>query len=237
MGIDVTEDKYVTLNEGHHKRLVTCPSRNPVFKKYPGLVTQSVYRRTKDGDKERDGNPFIYALKKTRGYRIRSRELVKFKPSFDAILYKIIDKFPGACLVTLPSSYPIAEILARRIARKNGAQIFNRIFRKATVAEVLANFDPHAVKKQHQAEINSQLATFNKLDPNELVNLKEMRNRIRSYFNPISINSDLLGQLPTTKLLLVDDLLSTGTTITNAANLLKYNNFTVVGAVCLFSAL
>lgn len=237
MGIDVSRDKYVTLNEDHHQRLVTCPDRNPVLKKYPSLLTHSVYRRTKDGDKERDGNPFIYAVKKTKGFRIRSRELVRFNPSFDAILDKIVERVPCSCLITIPSSYPVAEILARRISRKKGVQIFSNVFRKATVGEVLAGFDPTQVKKQHEAEVKSQLSTFAKLDPNELLTLKEMRNKIRPYFNPLSLNSDLLGQLPTEDLLLIDDLLSTGTTISNAAKLLTANGLNVGGAICLLSAL
>ncbi|CAB0151377.1 Adenine phosphoribosyltransferase [Pseudidiomarina piscicola] len=237
MGIDVSRDKFVTLNEDHQLRLVTCPDRNPALKKYPNLLTYSVYRRTKDGDKERDGNPFIYALKKTKGFRIRSRELVRFNPSFDAILDKIMERVPCGGLVTVPSSYPVAEILARRISRKNGAEIFNSIFKKATVGEVIAGFDQAAVKRQHRAEVKSQLATFAKLDPNELVTLKEMRNKIRPYFNPLSLNTDLLECLPAENLLLVDDLLSTGTTISNAAKLLKASGFNVAGAVCLLSAL
>lgn len=237
MGIDVSIDKYVTLNESHHKRLVTCPNRNPVFRKLGELMIHSVYRRTKDGDKERDGNPFIYAVKKTKGFRIRSRELVRFKPSFEAIVEKIIKNVPHSCVVTVPSGYPIAEILASRIVRKSGVPIFSKVFSKATVGEVLARFDPNSVKGQHRAEVNSQLATFSKLDPNELVNLKEIRNKIRHYFNPLSINTDFLSQLPSANLLLVDDLLSTGTTLSNAAKLLEVNGFKVVGAVCLLSAL
>ena len=162
---------------------------------------------------------------------------MRFNPSFDAILDKIMERVPCGALVTVPSSYPVAEILARRISRKNGAEIFNSIFKKATVGEVIAGFDQAAVKRQHRAEVKSQLATFAKLDPNELVTLKEMRNKIRPYFNPLSLNTDLLDCLPAENLLLIDDLLSTGTTISNAAKLLKASGFKVAGAICLLSAL
>lgn len=236
MGIDVSRTKYVTLNEGHHKRLVTCPDRNPAKQKLSNIFSYSIYRRTKEGDR-RDGNPFIYALKQKNSYRIETKELLKFKPSFNVILNKILAELPCGVLVTMPSSYPIAEMLANRIARKSRTQVFSDIFRKATIAEVLMDFDIGRVKPQHLPLVKAQLATFSKLNGTQEVSFKLMQGSIRHYFNPIVLNEARIDSLQGGDLVLVDDLLSSGTTLNRAKDALNQRNIGVSGAICLLSAL
>ncbi len=236
MGIDVSAGKVVTLNTAHEYRLVTSPDKNPKISSKHGLKIQCIYRRTKDGDSERDGNPFIYALKSIRGYSIPLHELIRFKPSFYAILENILQGNQFDAVVSMPSSHKIAEILARRIMRKSGGQLIQDLFVKNTVGNVLGSFKPAQVKPKHLRSVQSQLAVYQKLPSHTLVTLKEIDVNIRHYFPPLIVNPTATST-PQGNVLIVDDLVSSGTTLRQAQALILASGGQCDNAVCLLSSL
>ncbi|WP_348731449.1 phosphoribosyltransferase [Rheinheimera texasensis] len=236
LGIDVSGQKVVTFNPNHEYRLVTSPGRNPKISSSHGLKIQSIYRRTKDGDSARDGNPFIYALKSINGFSISLNELRKFKPSFDTILHSVLQGSQFTAVVPMPSSHPIAVILARRIARKAGCQLVPQLFMKNTVGNIVRSFNLANVKPKDLKGVKSQLATYNKLSPQIPVTLKEIDVKIRPYFAPLVINPQVT-HIPNGNVLIVDDLISSGTTLRHAQSLLLSSGGQCSMAVCLLSSL
>jgi hypothetical protein len=70
MGINISADKYVVLDNTHEKRVNTCVDDNPTSTKCGDVVVHHVFRRNRTSDDDRDGNPLAYALKGMNGYRI-----------------------------------------------------------------------------------------------------------------------------------------------------------------------
>ena len=243
MGIDVTINKEVKFNETHEKRVITGVHLNPKKSrvgKNPCLNVFSIYTRTKQGDLGRDGNPLIYALKSLNGFTISKSELKAFKPTFSAIVDKTLLAWPHTCVLTMPSSSVLAERFARRIARKVHGVLVSDAFCKRTATEVLAEYrDRHVVpKSKHKSDVNRILAELSKVPPNTLFSMKLVENNIREYFRPLKLNpacdQHLLMEGP---VLLVDDLLSTGTTLLNAREELARMNIQCDSALCLLSDL
>lgn len=234
MGIDINEHKAVSFNEHHDHRLVTCPTKNPKTTTIEDLLIHSIYRRTKTGDFRRDGNPFIYALKSKDGYKITNRELHRFKPSFYTILTKIIEHKTVDYILPMPSSHPIAHYLARRLARATDATVIDDFFCKQTTGNIIATFDLASVKPAHKKDVKKQLAAYRKMPANTLVSLKKIPNKIRCYFPPLVLNPGNTVTVDIENVLLVDDLLSTGTTLLSAKRLLRSRN---LACVCLLSDL
>ncbi|MDO6719708.1 phosphoribosyltransferase family protein [Psychrosphaera sp. 1_MG-2023] len=237
MGIDICRAHTVSLNETHELRLVTGVNRNPVVSKKSGLEIKCVYRRTKHGDHERDGNPFIYALKGKRPYSITSKELFRFRPSFKQIIHKMDIQTEVNFVLGMPSSHNVVTHFGNRVARKLGATYIDDYFAKQKIGDILANFDITAVHKNHKKAVNNVLSKYEKLDPEQEISLKKIRNNIRHYFEPVKLNPSYENLEPNGHILLVDDLLSTGTTLLSAERLLKSQGACVQSAFCLLSDL
>lgn len=215
-------------------RLITCPTKNPKVSSLGQVSVDSIYRRTKTGDYQRDGNPFIYALKRINGFRISNKELYKFKSSFYTILASSLSGHKIDFILPMPSSHPIANYLANRISRLTGATVINDYFLKQTTSGILNNFNHNHVEDKHKSEVLKQLASYQKLPANSQISLKKIPNKIRFYFPPLVLNPKYIAHTVTGSVLLVDDLLSTGTTLVSAKSLINSDN---VKGICLLSDL
>lgn len=69
-GINInSNDKTISLTDEHDKGVDFPLVNNPVYDKYKDFDVISIFKRSKlvdDTNTERDGNPFIYALKEKR---------------------------------------------------------------------------------------------------------------------------------------------------------------------------
>lgn len=243
MGIDVSINKEVKFNGAHENRIITGVHLNPKKShvgKNPCLKVFSIYTRTKQGDLRRDGNPLIYALKSLNGFTISKAELRAFRPTFTSIVDKTLSGWPHTCVLTMPSSSVLTEQFARRIARKLQGKVVTDAFCKRTATEMLDEYrQRHVVPKtKHKSDVNRVLAELRKVSPNTLFSMKLVENNIREYFRPLKLNPVCnLGALQSGQVLLVDDLLSTGTTLLNARDELMQVNIHCDKAVCLLSDL
>lgn len=234
MGIDVIGKK-VEFNNTHSKMVVTDPTKNPtnVFK--GDLTIRCVFRRTRKGAKKGDGNPLIYALKNTFGYSIEPRQLYQFKAPTDIVLDKILKGNKWDHVAPMPSSHNVASFLARRISRKASIPLIQDLFRKKTASLILEDFDLDLVENKYRSEAAKQLETIKRMKGNALVSLKNIDPKIRKYFSPVDLNPKYHGQILTGDVLLVDDLLSTGTTLLAAQRSLVRAGMISNSAVCLLS--
>lgn len=237
MGIDICTAHSVSLNEAHELRLVTSVERNPVISDKGSLTVKCVYRRTKHGDFKRDGNPFIYALKRKSPYSITNRELFRFRSSFKEILSQMSDGLDIDFVVGMPSSHNVVTHFGNRVARQLNAIYVDDYFVKQTVGTVLANFNLGAVEARHKSIVKRVLSTYRKLDPYEEVSLKKIENKVRHYFEPVALNTSYAGPALNGNVLIVDDLLSTGTTLLSSEKLLRVQGINVQGSFCLLSDL
>lgn len=237
MGIDISDDKKITLNIIHDKRLITNPKKNPKIWKNENLTIKSIYKRVKSKNDDGDGNPMIYALKEMYGYKINRHKLGAFRPSFYEILKKILNEEEAPTILSLPSKSPISYNLARVIARKTNGTVVNDYFLKITIVECLKNFDVNIVKAEHKKTVNKKLASLEKMPGHEIVSLKDFPRSIRHYFSPIIYNKNYDGYKIVNNIILVDDLYSTGTTLNSAVKILEESNIICDRAICLLSGL
>lgn len=235
MGIDISASKVVTLNDSHQKRLVTDPNRPIKVSDVDGLKVSGVYRRLMDKE-TRDANPLIFALKGTEGFRIDLIEVMKFRQSFYPIVNKLIVGKSADYVVPMPSSHNISWLLASRLSRKLGAELVDDFLVKSTFGSVLASFNKAAVKRRDLRKINAALHTMQQY-PDTIMSLKHIDPSIRRYFSPVEYNaSSRLHQLDG-RVILVDDLLATGTTLVAARDIVNMKGGICEEAVCLLSGI
>lgn len=234
MGIDVIGKK-VEFNNTHDKMVVTDPAKNPTKSFKGNLTIRCVFRRTRKGARRGDGNPLIYALKNTLGYSIDPRQLYQFRAPTDLVLNKILKGNKWDYVAPMPSSHNVASFLARRISRKSGIPLIDDLFRKKTASLILADFDLNLVGNRYRSEAVKQLESIKRMNDNAQVSLKYIDPKIRKYFSPVDLNPKYHGQELTGEVLLVDDLLSTGTTLRAAQRNLASAGISSNNAVCLLS--
>jgi pyrimidine operon attenuation protein/uracil phosphoribosyltransferase len=241
LGIDVSIDRKVAFSEHHQNLLDTSIEKNPVLSKINGIPVRSIYRRRKSKDQKNDGNPLIYAMKQKHGYTISARETMKFLDSFYVILEKALDGFEADIIIPLPSSHKINTIFSRRISRVlNNAEIRSGLFVKKTTSEVIEELDlggisSKSVKKDAQRLIND----LSKTPKNSVFSMKEVSNqRLRKLINPLRFSGEGLPIDPKAKILLVDDLLASGSSMKGAFNaMVVEQECKNLQGLCLFSRL
>lgn len=235
MGIDVGPDRRVSYSPAHHNRVVSDPARNPVVQMVGDLTVVGIFRRTKTGDREHDGNPLIYALKGKNGYRLTYGAARRLLADARQIIPQIAAV--GSCdvIVPMPSSSNVARYVARELGRAYALAPEER-FRKATVGEALAwMLPPEQVAPALRRAYTAQLRTMQHLPTGSLVQMKEVRESVIRPLVP-AVTADVLTDLAGKRIMLVDDLLSTGSTLRSAKALLEAAGAAGVFGVCLLSS-
>lgn len=237
MGIDVTLEKSIIFNPSHQRLVVTDAAKLPVVQRLDSLIVHSIFRRVKDNH-HNDGNPLVYALKKTHGYRISRTEIIKLLPIFYSVLAKVLKNTRGIdAIVVIPSEHAVSRILGTRVSRMLKCPRYDyEVLQKLTVDSVLRSFELANVHEKHIKLVKSQLARLSMLDGSDVFKLKLVDVRVRHYFNPLSVNTTMRDQLVERRVLLIDDLLATGTTLRSAKNVLSQVGCEVISAICLLSS-
>lgn len=189
MGIDVDANKVVTFSAIHEHRVVTDPARPVPRVRYGPLEVVSIFRRQLTAHDTDDGNPLIYALKGKFGYTMPYRDFRLLFRAANQILPLALEGMDFDLVVPLPSSSPVAAILAARAARQRIGCSSLACLQKATIGEVLA-CAPAAeqIRRQHRGEYTSQLAKLQRLDSNFLIEMKTLKGPVRPYFAPVVAN-------------------------------------------------
>ncbi|MDO8038376.1 phosphoribosyltransferase [Janthinobacterium sp. SUN137] len=235
MGINVV-GKVVSYDGSHQKLINTAPASNPTVSITQGLTIHSVFQRMPARNRSGDGNPLMYALKNLRKYTIARSEVIQFLPSFYEILVKLQAEYGAATLLPMPSSHPLALSLARRAQRLlPGASISKNLLLKKTCGQVHGELVLTTPPASHQQEFTQLLAYLMK-NANLPLSLKEVDVKLRHLTDPLIINNQV--PVPNSPIVLVDDLMATGTTLLRARDLLRAQGVTAeIKALCLFSKL
>ncbi len=227
LGITVDDNKVVTFTSETEQLVNTSLDDNPNHHKLHDLIVHSVFKRlySRQGG---DGNPLIYALKGKKGFSITLKECGKFNPNISVILDRLILQKNYEVILTMPSSHKIVERFAKKINRRTPTNciLINNIFTKKTFREVYSDLEDIPLTPEHKKNIIALRRSLEKdlnRNPNKIFSMKDVETKDRMYICPLKIDLtqiDKIQQLRGKSILLVDDLLASGTTLTSAYNLL-----------------
>lgn len=237
MGIDVDAAKVVTYNPTHEHRVATDPARPFPTARYGSLEVVSIFRRRRAKHDDDDGNPLIYALKDKFGYTIALADVRQLLMAGQQILPAALATLAFDIVVPVPSSSPVASIVARRASRAGGPYPIVECLDKATVAQVLAQAPaPDQVKSRDRGFYTSQLARMQETPGNEFIEMKSVPLRVRRYFTPIAANA-LAPACAGLHVLVVDDIVGSGTSLVAAQSALLAAGAAGISAMTLLSRL
>ncbi|CFQ34406.1 Phosphoribosyl transferase domain [Yersinia bercovieri] len=249
MGLTL-EGNLVTVDHSHHNWLITTPAGNPTVEMCNGLIIYSIFKRRKASGKQQrnrkqrqlgDNCPIIYAIKGKEGLTTDVLSIKKLNLSFKTIVDDIAIKEPLGyqMVISMPSAHNISHIIGKRFAKKFQSIHIKDILRKISIAEafdLLRRADVSVedskslsfrIKKQ-QTEVGYQ-GNFS---------LKGIPIEFRDVLPPLSIHNRLQLEVDPTRILIVDDLLASGTTLLTAETLIKtLYPYATVHAACLFSSI
>ena len=245
MGILVNDNKVVTFTSETEQLVNTSLDANPNHHKLNDLIVHAVFKRlySRQGG---DGNPLIYALKGQKGFSISIKECGKFNKNISKILDLLIQEKEYEVILTMPSSHKIVERFAKKIARRtsNECILLNNIFTKKTFSEVYADLKSIPLTPKNKKEVIALRRSLEKelhRNPNKIFSMKEVDTKDRMFIRPLKINPthvDKIVQIKGKSILLVDDLLASGTTLMSANNLLKDLKISDnIEAICLLGKL
>jgi hypothetical protein len=245
LGITVDDKKVVTFTSDTEQLVNTSLDANPNYHKLNDLIVHSVFKRlySRQGG---DGNPLIYALKGQKGFSISLKECGKFNQNISVILDSLMQKKDYEVILTMPSSHKIVERFAKKINRRTPGHciLFNNIFTKKTFREVYADLQDLPLTPKHKKDIIALRRSLERdlsRNPNKVFSMKEVATKDRMFIHPLKIDPtqiDKIQQIQGKSILLVDDLLASGTTLTSAYNLLKDLEISEnIEAICLLGKL
>lgn len=244
MGINISATNFVTLDHTHQKRVDTSLENNPTFSKVGGIHVHHVFRRNNDGDKDRDGNPLIKALKGMGQFKILPMYRTQIMDRAREILENFAVDLDIDAVMPMPSSYPFASEVAELVCHVTQKEPIEPSFiRKRTVGEMLDEYDgniPANLNKRRAKMFKDQLYDWraaHQSAPGQLVAMKRIEPKIRYCFQPLAL-SDGAPDIGGRKVLVVDDLMSSGSSIRSVSSVLvQGTGCTVTSAVCFLSGL
>lgn len=242
MGLVVTKN-LVTVDHSVKEHLVTTLEGNPKIDVRPcGLKVASIFTRTKVSGKGRrdrqariigDNCPMLYALKGKDNLTTNFTSIKKLADTGYQILEVIAQSLGADTVAYMPSAYSLSRIIATRCASVFDATLEANVFIKSTKLE--------AFDMIRDAENNGLISPDERkslqyrLKKSETFSLKLVPVEYRHLFTPVQLSPVYRGRLQG-KVVLVDDLLATGRTLSVARGIaLRMPSVTSVEAVCLFS--
>lgn len=237
-GININpNDKTVSLTDEHDKGVDFSLVNNPVYDKYGKYDVISIFKRNKLydlNDTQRDGNPFLYALKGKYGWKfnISNEEITKYIRRFLEICHKIKSEYDT--IVMTPSSTDLNKKFMKVISKQvKSSKVINEFFVKLTKEEIVDDdlIDKEAIMKDYPDSYNAVLAEINRSFrrmKGEHFEAKVMDKKYLKYIKYIGEENnaeDLRQYIDGKDILLLDDTISSGETISQCINGIT-SNFT-----------
>lgn len=230
-GLDIsTEDFTIRLTMDHDKGVDFSKVNNPVYGELDnGQKTISIFRRTElkepDFDKPLDGNPFIYALKEKKGWKIEmtNQEIKQYLRRFIDICSELKDK-KFDTIICIPSSSKLNKRFCKAIASILGIKVkIEDMFSKIPANEVYFDYIDREQIKKDEAE---GLVDFHEVMKSIRTSLRKMKGKdfeaknfpkkylkyvkyIDNDDEPMKYRPDIDGK----NVVLIDDIISSGSTV------------------------
>ncbi len=249
MGLIVSES-HVSVDHSINDWLITTLEGNPTIEVTSSLKVYSIFKRLKSSRKSRrnrkepqlgDNCPIIYALKGKDGLTTDITSVKKLVTSFNQIISKIYEQEPNRfeLVVSIPSSYNISYILGSRVARMFQCNHSADFFKKIDIKDAFNILKYANITPSEKRKIYFRIQKMEKeVGINGNFSLKEIPTKYRLHFRPLIINKDCKLAFIPSRVLIVDDLFATGTTLETAKLVInKEYPETMTQAICLFSSI
>lgn len=228
LNIDV-DNKTVSLTDAHNSGIDFSLVNNPVYDKHNGYDVISIFKRTSLTDinnTQRDGNPFIYALKNKNGWKfnITSEEINKYIRRFLNVCKKINNKYDT--IIITPSASDINEKFMNVISKQvNADKIINEYFVKLTKEEIIDDdlIDIERIRNDYGNLFNKVMSeihrSFRRMK-GETFEAKYVKKEYLKYIKYIETNGDdnIRKYIDDKNILLLDDTISSGETVSQCIN-------------------
>ena len=228
LNIDV-DNKTVSLTDAHNSGIDFSLVNNPVYDKHNGYDVISIFKRTSLTDinnTQRDGNPFIYALKKKNGWKfnITSEEINKYIRRFLTVCKKINNKYDT--IIITPSASELNEKFMKAISRQVDANnIINEYFVKLSKEEIIDDdlIDIERIRNDYGNSFNKVMSeihrSFRRMK-GETFEAKYVKKEYLKYIKYIETNGDddIRKYIDDKDILLLDDTISSGETVSQCIN-------------------
>ncbi len=200
-----------------------------------------VFRRNRGrrGD-EGDGNPLIFALKGMRGYHISDNCRQKFLNRAEEIVKKNAQKCHADLIMSVPSGhgfgYEFSNLLSDWL---NIAPLSSSFIEKRTAGEVLTTAKkrpPTIENKEIKRDYGHYLNVLSKMNAEQKVSMKDAPTKTRKYFDLLKFSGDA-PDLAGKNILVVDDLMSSGSTMRCMIELLRGRGACARTSICFLSEL
>lgn len=228
------------FDDTHQRKVDTSLSENPTQRRLGPIDLRFVFRRNRTGDKDRDGNPLIYALKGMNGYQIVPMYRQMFLRRAEQIVAKMAGDLTGDFIMPVPSGHSFCEEFSVLLSEWLGIQnLASDFLGKKTIEQVLDEdiIEPRSIANKRTRTIYaSQLAIWRNMDVDRHISMKELDPKIRHLFQPMTVVGDV-PQVDGARIIIVDDLMSTGTSISSVGSLLTQHGATADQGVCFLSGL
>ena len=233
LNIDV-DNKTVSLTDAHNSGIDFSLVNNPVYDKHNGYDVISIFKRTSLTDinnAQRDGNPFIYALKDKNGWKfnITTSEITKYIRRFSNICKKINNKYDT--IIITPSASDINEKFMKAISRQVDANnIINEYFVKLSKEEIIDDdlIDIERIRHDYGNSFNKVMSeihrSFRRMK-GETFEAKYVKKEYLKYIKYIETigDDDIRKYIDDKNILLLDDTISSGETVSQCINGILYN--------------
>jgi adenine/guanine phosphoribosyltransferase-like PRPP-binding protein len=240
LGLNISEERVVHFDDTHQKRVDTSFEGNPRAGQVGPLKVYHLLRRNKTGDQDRDGNPLIYALKEMYGYRIGDADRQLFIDRAAEILRRMADQLQADFIMPVPSSKSFCSDFAQVVAEVTGIPFLPSDFiRKRTVSEMLVQYGdalPASLNKNASKAYKALIAGWRRAKAEGLVSMKDIDTKIRHHFDPLAL-TDEVPDIKAARVIIVDDLMSSGSSLTSTCSALSLAGCTVPAAICFLSGL
>ncbi|WP_447887338.1 phosphoribosyltransferase [Serratia fonticola] len=245
--VDVA-NRLVTVDHSHNNYSVTTPAGNPTHLILPnGLKVTSIFSRTKGKRAKRGGNvppgdnsPMLYALKGMHQLQTTRRSVMDLNLSYRQILPVFVAAgFQWDWLLPLPSSSNLTALFANRVCTDSGVGFCHHgAMVKISAQQVLKNLQALKIKASDRSAIREDVNRFiKKNSPQTAFQIKAItRTHLRPHINPL-MWGHLPAVVPPRRVLLIDDMVTTGTSLVCANDILKNRYPTVqIEALTLFGS-
>lgn len=228
LNIDV-DNKTVSLTDAHNSGIDFSLVNNPVYDKHNGYDVISIFKRTSLTDinnTQRDGNPFIHALKNKNGWKfnITSEEINKYIRRFLNVCKKINNKYDT--IIITPSASELNEKFMKAISRHVDANnIINEYFVKLSKEEIIDDdlIDIERIRNDYGNSFNKVMSeihrSFRRMK-GETFEAKYIKKEYLKYIKYIETNGDdgIRKYIDDKDILLLDDTISSGETVSQCIN-------------------
>lgn len=227
--VDSTSNK-VTVDHSHNNYAVTTVAGNPIVKMFSTIEVTSIFARTK-GKRQRtdpgDNSPMLYALKGIGDLTTTYSSVATLYLNYREIMASVVlHKEPQGlwdCVVPMPSSSKLSSLMAKTIVRHAGVgPVQPSLLKKVTGDAVLASLDGLAMSSKDKTALRTEVRRFIKFNGGETdFQMKSIKRvDLRCHLCPFMLGSEPLQHQPN-RILLVDDMVTSGTSIVSAAALLS----------------